>query len=99
MPTVPSIPASLLSLVAIGRELDCHPSAPLRWITRGAQLATGERVKLLAVRTPGGWRVQREDLDAFLAILTTDRLPPADAPAPSAKRLKKMRADLNAAGF
>jgi hypothetical protein len=103
MSTVPLIPASLLSLVAIGRELDKHPSAPLRWINRGTVLASGERVKLVAVRTPGGWRVRREDLDAFLATLTADRLQPEETPArtsaPNAARIAKMNDELARAGF
>jgi hypothetical protein len=103
MSTVAVNPEIRLSLVAIARELACHPSGPLRWITRGALLTSGERIKLVASRTPGGWRVRREDLDAFLAILTADRLRPEETSArtssPNRARVAQMEKDLAGAGF
>src|SRR4051812_45513222 len=87
----------------IAHELGCHPSAPVRWIQRGAVLSTGERVKLRAIATPGGWRIRREDLDAFLEVLTADRQRPEAAaesrPTPKAAHVASMRAGLAANGF
>jgi hypothetical protein len=104
MPTVADEPC--LTLCTIARLLDCHPSAPLRWIARGSLLSTGERLRLRAVRAPGGWRVRREDLAAFLDTLTADRLRPESrragtAPKSTAKsqRVAKMREGLAAASF
>jgi hypothetical protein len=92
-----------LTLCAIARLLDCHPSAPLRWIARGSLLSTGERLRLRGVRAPGGWRVRREDLAAFLDTLTADRLRPEETPAPKStaksQRVAKMREGLAAASF
>lgn len=87
----------------IAHELGCHPSAVTRWIQKGAALSTGERVKLRAIATPGGWRVKREDLDAFLEVLTADRLRPQPAaesrPTPKAAHVATMRAGLAQNGF
>jgi hypothetical protein len=101
MPDITEEPC--LTLCAIARLLDCHPSAPLRWIAQGSLLSTGERLRLRAVRTPGGWRVRREDLDAFLSTLTADRLRPEDTSVPKStaksQRVAKMREGLAAAGY
>ena len=66
--------ATLLTPVVIARTHDCHPSAVVRWIQKGTPLSTGSRLRLAAIRTPGGWRVRREDLEQFLEALTADRL-------------------------
>jgi hypothetical protein len=98
-----AVQATLLTPGAIARELGVHPSAPLRWIQRGALLSSGDRVKLTALRTPGGWRVRREDLDQFLRVLTADRLPPDSGdvakPHPNTRRVRKLKSDLAQAGF
>jgi hypothetical protein len=78
MPTAD--PVTWLTPVVIARELACHPSAPVRWIQDGIILTSGERLRLEAVRTPGGWRVRRDRLDRFLGVITEDRLRP-DQPA------------------
>jgi hypothetical protein len=65
-----------LTTADIAKQRDNHPSAAIRWITRGACLRNGNRIKLRAIRTPGGWRVRQEWLDEFLAVLTNDRQEP-----------------------
>lgn len=57
----------------LAHRLGKHPSAPVRWLTKGAMLSTGQRLKLQAVRTPGGWLIRRDWCNAFLAALTADR--------------------------
>lgn len=49
-----------------------HPSAPVRWATRGVLLRDGTRIYLEALKTPGGWRFSRAAIMAFLARLTAD---------------------------
>jgi hypothetical protein len=73
---------TLLTPVTIARTHDCHPSAVVRWIQKGTPLSTGTRLRLAATRTPGGWRVRREDLEHFLEALTADRLRPGTEQAP-----------------
>ena len=86
MPAVQADLETRLTCAHIARECACHPSAATRWIQKGAVLTTGERVKLKAVRTPGGSRVLREDLDAFLETLTADRLRRKQQPYPGNRR-------------
>jgi hypothetical protein len=93
----------------VARRLNCHPSGPVRWITKGAMLSDGQRLKLKALRTPGGWRIRRDWLDAFLAALTADRQGGADKASdaagrskhssPDRCRLAAMHAGLSSAGF
>jgi hypothetical protein len=95
--------ATLLTPVVIARTHDCHPSAVVRWIQKGTPLSTGSRLRLAAVRTPGGWRVRPEDLEQFLEVLTADRLCPgkdeaAPKSTPKSERVAQMRAGLAAAG-
>jgi len=100
---MPAVQDDRLTPAHIAREFDKHPSAPVRWIQKGALLSTGERVRLKALSTPGGWRVRREDLDQFLEILTADRLRPSTSaepkPIPKAAHLQKLHAELADAGF
>jgi hypothetical protein len=57
-------------------------SAVSRWITVGVCLRDGKsRLRLAAVRSPGGWLVTDDALEQFLARLTADRL---GQPAPVA---------------
>jgi hypothetical protein len=96
--------ATLLSPVVIARTHDCHPSAVVRWIQKGTPLSTGTRLRLAAVRTPGGWRVRPEDLEDFLEALTADRLRPGGEettpkPTPKSERVAAMNARLRANGM
>jgi hypothetical protein len=81
MPTAPLVDWLTPSIIAY--ELTLHPSAPVRWIQQGILLTSGERLRLDATRSPGGWRVKREDLNRFLEAITTDRLSPPEPPLPS----------------
>lgn len=77
---------TFLKVVDVARRLGNSPSAVTRWIMKGASLRDGSRVRLEAIRTPGGWRVTQEALDAFFATLTEDRLP--QTPSPTQRRGK-----------
>jgi hypothetical protein len=75
----PSVPAYLdlkaASRLIPGRDgKPTHTSTLTRWILRGSRLQTGERVRLRALRTPGGWKTTGDWLDGFLETLTTDRI-------------------------
>ncbi|MGO8903921.1 MAG: hypothetical protein ACLQU5_37140 [Isosphaeraceae bacterium] len=104
MPTAAEL-ETRLTCAHIAKECHCHPSAPTRWIMKGASLTDGSRVKLRAVRAPGGWLVRRSDLDQFLEVLTADRLrestppEPEPKPTPKAARLRKIKSKLAEAGF
>jgi hypothetical protein len=93
----------------LAHRLGKHPSAPVRWLTKGAILSTGQRLKLQAVRTPGGWLIRRDWCDAFLAALTADRQGSAVTASEAAggsnhkatdrRRLAALDAGLAQAGF
>jgi hypothetical protein len=108
--STPQSPAEIHdSPTDIARRLSNHPSAPIRWITKGTVLSNGQRLKLQAVRTPGGWRIRRDWLDAFLAALTADRQGGTDTASEAAggsnrratdrRRLAALNAGLTQAGF
>jgi hypothetical protein len=102
MTAVQSDPETFLTCSQIAHTLGLHPSAPQRWILKGSQLSSGDRQKLQAIATPGGWRVKQQWLDDFLAVLTADRsgkLEDAPKPAPKSERVARMNAALAAAGF
>jgi hypothetical protein len=48
------------------------PAAILRWIRAGVKTKDGRRIKLQAIRTPGGWLTRADWIDAFLDSLTCD---------------------------
>jgi len=89
----------------IARDLNIHPATPVRWCNRGVVLSDQTCIRLKHVRLPGGIRVKREDLDAFLTAITADRAKsPAVTDAPmssrtSSKRVAKLNAELAQAGF
>lgn len=63
-----------LSPAQIGRRYSrdgkpLHPSTINRWINRGVVTRSGARVRLRALRCPGGWRILQKDVDAFLAAV------------------------------
>ena len=60
----------------VARLLGKHPNSVIRWIMQGALLSTGQKLRLQAVRSPGGWLIQKSWVDAFLADLTADRQRP-----------------------
>jgi hypothetical protein len=71
-----------------------HPSTITRWIMRGVRLRDGSRLRLAATRTPAGWLVTDDALDAFLAVLTGDRTgePVAATPSAAARRQRELAA-------
>jgi hypothetical protein len=92
----------LLTTSEVAHILGTHPSACVRWIQKGSLLSSGSRLRLEALATPGGWRIRRSSLDAFLAALTDDRTSkPSAAPKAPAKsaRIARMNGDLVANGF
>ena len=93
----------LLTPSAVAHLLRCHPSAVIRWITRGTLLSSGARLKLQAFATPGGWRIQGAFLDVFLEAVTADRMQPSDEvvskPPRQSARVAEMHTALAAAGF
>ena len=68
---------SLLTVSAVARRLNCHPSSVTRWIQKGTATQAGNVIKLEAIRLPGGWRIEREALSDFLTRLKEDREPRA----------------------
>jgi hypothetical protein len=80
-----------------GRTID--PATMIRWITMGAKLRDGGRLKLRATRSPGGWLTSRIWIEEFLAALTADRNGSV-APLPGAEeRAAQATARLQARGF
>ena len=92
----------LLTPADAAHVLDCHPSAVVRWMTKGTLLRDGTRLRLQCVRLPGSFRTSKAWLDSFLAAIAHDRTGNAKA-APKgptkSSRVGRMRAGLAAAGF
>lgn len=61
------------SVSEAGRRKSVSPSAVTRWILTGAALRDGARLKLKAIRLPGGFRTSEQWLDEFVEALTRDR--------------------------
>jgi hypothetical protein len=99
-------PKQYISPSDIAHSLQVHPSAPVRWMTRGSLLTGGSRVFLKSIRLPGGFRTTQEWLDEFLRVVADDKVPtpdespkPATKPTPKSERVARMNAGLAAAGF
>jgi hypothetical protein len=93
----------LLAPTEIARQLQVSPSAILRWLTRGVQMADGSRLRLRSIRLPGSYRVRPEWLDEFLERVGSDRAgkpddSPKSTPARSG-RIDEMNRRLTDAGF
>jgi hypothetical protein len=77
------------------RGKKCHISTILRWIVDGAKSATGETIRLEAVRLPRGWMTTVSALERFISALTPDVT--ADRPqhprTPSARQRAAAAAD------
>ena len=65
--------AEYFSVSEAGRRQVVSPSAVTRWILAGAALRDGTRLKLKAIRLPGGFRTTQEWVDEFIETLTRDR--------------------------
>jgi hypothetical protein len=67
-----------------------------RWITLGARLRGGGRLKLRAVYSPGGWLTCEAWIHEFLEALTADRngvaAPPPDAERRAAEAEARLKA-------
>jgi hypothetical protein len=61
-----------LPVTDVATEGGKHPSAGIRWVTKGVKLRNGERLHLRAFRSPSGWRTRPEWVEEFLVALTTD---------------------------
>jgi hypothetical protein len=88
----------------IAQLLQVHPSAPVRWCRKGVVLSDDTKLYPEFVCTPGGYRIKRSALDAFLEAIKADRAgtpdeTPAPKPAPKSERVAAMNARLSAAGM
>src|SRR5688572_28045901 len=94
VPETPSVFSEIqsgggLSLSAAGRLFPGHrggksvdPSTVFRWVTKGLRTPAGRVVKLAAVRVGGRWLTSNPSVAWFVAALTDDAVPAADAPLP-----------------
>jgi hypothetical protein len=88
-----------LSVSEAGRRQSVSPSAVTRWILTGAALRDGTRLKLKAIRLPGGFRTTQQWVDEFVEGLTRDRTG-VEAPPPGAEmRAAEATARMGARGF
>src|SRR3954469_20565528 len=72
-----------------------HISTPLRHITRGAKLASGEVVRLEGARLGGRWITSLEALERFMARLTGAALgEPESAGAPAIRTSTRRRREI-----
>src|SRR5262245_44373289 len=74
-----------------------HFSTLLRWILSGAKSATGELVRLEALRLGGRWVTTHEALQRFAARLTPSLDGPPNAPPPRRSTKARQRASEQAA--
>jgi excisionase family DNA binding protein len=90
--TAENVAPPLLKLGEIARRLNVDRSAVGRWISQK---------RLRAIATPGGWRVDPRDLEAFLRATTDERLARINAcqnvSTPAAD--EALRSELRAAGL
>jgi hypothetical protein len=89
-------PGAAAQRVASNRAGRRHvsPQAIVRWATLGTKLRNGERLKLKAVRSPGGWLTREDWLQEFLDTLTADRsglTAPPCAPARAAAAKERLK--------
>ena len=97
--------AQLLTPAQVGHR--CPPNRPgvtvgpttvSRWITSGVRLRDGSRLRLRAIRFPGGWRIAEDDFEKPVARLTTDPNGSASSPTTEAPR-ERFTAKLAAEGW
>ena len=93
-------PAQAAKLVVSnrGNRRPVDPSTITRWIAKGAKLRCGGRIKLKAIRHPGGWLTRREWVEEFLDALTLDRSSATEPPC-AAARAEAAVARMRANGF
>jgi hypothetical protein len=87
----------------VARQLGVHPSAVIRWMTKGTLLSDGSRLRLQHIKLPGSYRIRQQWVDDYLAALASDREHPGESPqiAKPARfaRVEQMNVALAAAGF
>jgi hypothetical protein len=89
--------ACLAHLMPNRRGKPAQNALMIRQITSGVKLRDGSRLRLQAVRGPGGWLSRRSWVMGFLETLTRDRMAAIDArisgtaPAPSGQRSESER--------
>jgi hypothetical protein len=82
-----------------------HFSQLYRYVLNGTRAASGARVKLEAVKTPGGLRTSREAIQRFIESLTNADPHAGSAPPPARSSLRRDKAieraerELEAAGL
>jgi hypothetical protein len=83
-----------------------HVRTVARWILTGTMLSNGTRLRLKAVRTPGGWLSTELWLGEFLNLLAEDRIgedpSPYTAPRSTAGRrreLERVNRELDKSGL
>jgi hypothetical protein len=89
----------LLSVSKAGRLAGVSPSAATRWIVGGAALRNGTRLRLKAIRLPGGFRTTRQWLDEFIEALTRDRTAASSPSALVEERAEQSIANLKGEGW
>jgi hypothetical protein len=88
-----------LSVSEAGRQTGTSPSAVTRWILNGAALKNGSRLKLKAIRLPGGFRTTQQWVDEFIEALTSDRTGSSVASEVVGSRAEQATQRLVAAGW
>ena len=115
----PEIPSDLNGLVPLRTVINTlpatlwgdhpHLSCAIRWITRGVKLRDGQRIRLRALKTPGGWLCCSDWVLEFFEAQTIDRIAADSGPSacvpipvtPARRRREMARTDrlLDAAGI
>jgi hypothetical protein len=75
------------------------PTTIVRWIVDGVRLRDGHRLKLPALRYPGGWRIAEDDFEQFIATLTSDRTGTFASPPGAEMRAEAAMARMAGRGF
>lgn len=63
-----------------------HPATLVRWVTRGIEVPSGERIKLRAVRVGNRWMTTDRWFDDFVGAMTSAHQPDGDTPRTEAQR-------------
>ena len=68
------------------------PSTPFRWSTKGVKTASGEVIKLEAVRVGTRWLTSRSAVARFVAALTAAATPQSKVAEPARTPTQRQRA-------
>lgn len=96
--TTTTQPPPYLSPAQVGRLYSrdgkpLHPTTVARWILRGAATRAGKRIRLAALRRPGGWLILQADVEAFLAELGASGGGADDKPTEVASKVDERAVD------